>query len=441
MARRNWDLTTVAYRNDFERAWYKLDSVLGGGLGGILANPADHAERMAVIAGGDSAPDALTVRNNNRAYYGAGVQSVLGISTTTGPARHQIELGVRYHQDEEDRLQEDDAYQMVGGRMILTRQGARGSQANRISGATAVAGFASDTISRGRWTVAPGLRYETIDLERIDYAGSDPGRAGSSAVRTTTVGAVIPGVGLNYVASPDVTLLGGVHRGFAPPGPGVAEGTDVERSVNYELGARVRRGGVRTELVGFVNDYANLLGRDTLASGGTGEGELFNGGSALIYGLEASAAWTPADAAGNRISFPVRVSYTFTQAEFRNAFESQFGPWGSVQVGDELPYVARHHLYASVDADRGSWRTRLEGHYTGRMRTTAGQGAYVAASATDSYVVLTLSGEYELRDGASLVASIQNLTDSTYISGRHPAGARPGLPRLLQVGLKFALGR
>jgi Fe(3+) dicitrate transport protein len=75
------------------------------------------------------------------------------------------------------------------------------------------------------------------------------------------------------------------------------------------------------------------------------------------------------------------------------------------------------------------------------MRTTAGQGAYVAASATDSYVVLTLSGEYELRDGASLVASIQNLTDSTYIIGRHPAGARPGLPRLLQVGLKFALGR
>jgi len=439
-ARRNWDLTTVAYRSNFERAWYKLQSVLGSGLSDIVSAPEEHAASMAVITGGDSAAGALVVRNNSRGYFGAGVQSVLGTSVSSGQVGHQLEVGVRYHEDEEDRLQQDDRYQMLGGRMSLTSAGAPGSQGNRISGARAIAGFVSDTVSWRGLSVAPGLRYENIDLERVDFAGTDPARSGTATVRTTTVNAVIPGIGLNYAASPNVGLFGGVHRGFAPPGPGAAAGTEVEHSINYELGTRLRGRGVSAELVSFFNEYGNLLGRDTLASGGAGEGDLFNGGNARIYGLEASASWSPVTG-GARLAFPIRVAYTFTHGEFRNAFESQFEPWGNVQVGDELPYVSRHQVYARVDAVRGAWRTRLEGSYVGRMRTVAGQGSYVAAEATDASLVFTLSGQYALRDGVSLVASIQNLTDTTYIVGRHPAGARPGLPRLAQVGLRLDLGR
>ena len=77
----------------------------------------------------------------------------------------------------------------------------------------------------------------------------------------------------------------------------------------------------------------------------------------------------------------------------------------------------------------------------GRMRTLAGQGAYVATDSTDSYFVVNVSGEYALTDGASLFASVQNVSDNAYIVGRHPAGVRPGLPRLVQAGLKIGLGR
>jgi TonB dependent receptor-like, beta-barrel len=105
----------------------------------------------------------------------------------------------------------------------------------------------------------------------------------------------------------------------------------------------------------------------------------------------------------------------------------QFAPWGNVQIGDELPYVPRHQVSASVETDHQAWRARLDGFYVGRMRTVAGQGAYVASSSTDSYVVLNVSGEYELTSGASLFASVQNLADNSYIVGRHPAGVRPGL--------------
>lgn len=441
IARSDWDLTTVVYRNNFHRAWYKLESVLGSGLAGVLRAPDVNAERLNVLKGGDSGASALTVRNNNRTYYGAGVQSVLGLSRSTRLVQHQLEAGVRYHRDEEDRFQQDDGYQMLGGRMILTRAGAPGSQANQIVGAGAIAGFVTDTMTSGKWRLAPGLRYETIDLAQRTYARTDPDRAGATTVATTTVDAVIPGFGISYAARPGISLLGGVHKGFAPPGPGAAEGTQVERSVNYEFGARVQGSSLRGEALGFFNNYGNLLGRDSLATGGSGDGQLFNGGKALVYGLEMSAQWVGTRAPRLGLDLPVRVTYTFTHTEFRNGFQSQFGPWGNVQIGDELPYVPRHQLYASVDADHGAWRARLEGFYVGRMRTLAGQGPHVPIDSTDAYFVVNISGEYELPKGARLFASVQNVGDSTYIVARHPAGVRPGLPRLAQVGLKISLDR
>jgi Fe(3+) dicitrate transport protein len=181
-------------------------------------------------------------------------------------------------------------------------------------------------------------------LKSTTYDRTDPGRSGPTTVVASKVDSVIPGVGLSYAARPGVNVFGGIHKGLAPPGPGAAEATRVESSLNYELGSRLQLGSMRTEVVGFFNAYSNLLGRDTLSTGGTGEGQLFNGGSARVYGLETSAHWNHATALGLASELPVRLTYTYTHAEFRNNFQSQFGPWGTVRFGDELPYVPRHQL-------------------------------------------------------------------------------------------------
>ena len=136
------DLTTVAYRNEFQRNWYKLQSVLGARLASVLESPLIYAEEFAILRGGGSTIDALKQRHNNREYYGQGIQSVLGLRLGSGSTRQQLEVGVRYHVDQEDRFQSEDGYQMIGGYKTLTSVGAPGSQANRIGDARAWAVFA-----------------------------------------------------------------------------------------------------------------------------------------------------------------------------------------------------------------------------------------------------------------------------------------------------------
>ena len=437
------DLTTVVYRNNFQRNWVKLQSIGGAHLSRMFADPDVFSDALAIARGADSGPGVLMVRHNNRTYFGAGVQSVLGLPLAAGGGRHKLEIGIRYHEDEEDRFQHEDGFQMLNGGMVLTARGAQGSQSNRVSDARAWATFIQDTIEWGRWSLMPGLRYESIDLRRTEYAKTDPGRAHPTRIRQNVVSVFIPGVGVSFAVSPAIGLFGGVHKGFAPPGPGSTEFTEAEESVNYEFGVRARQRSLSAEVVAFFNDYDNLLGRDTLAAGGTGDGDLFNGGAARVYGLEASASWDLSHVFRLGSSLPVRAVYTFTDAEFRNSFRSSFESWGNVAVGDGLPYIPRHQLFASVgvEEEEANWGVRLDAIYVDEMRTAAGYGPIPRSEATDAYLVFNLSGEHGLTSGTSLFASLQNLTNRSFIVARRPAGGRPGSPRLFMAGIRFDLGR
>jgi len=434
------DFTTVVYRNDFHRNWYKLQSVLGNGLSGLFEDPEAHAGELAVARGADSDPDALIVRANNRSYRSQGVQSVLGAQAESLGALHQVELGVRYHEDEEDRFQHQDGFQMLNGRMRLTNRGAPGSQSNRLSAADAWALFIQDRIEWDRFTLTPGIRFESIDLLRTDFSGSDPERTEPTRVRPNSLNELIPGIGADYGLRPGLHVFGGVHKGFSPPGPGSTEDTRAEKSVNYELGLRRSTGSLSAEAIGFYSDYSNLLGVDTLSSGGTGHGELYNGGEVRVMGLEAALS---ADLLGGsgRLALPLQISYTFTDAQFRNTFESGFEPWGSVEADDELPYLPNHQVFAGLALQSDRFRFGFEVSYVSRMRAQAGQGPIPHSERTDARLVLNLTAEFALGAGFHAFGNVQNLTDASYVVARRPAGVRPGLPRSLFAGVRFDLSR
>ena len=434
------DLTTVAYRNNFARNWFKLQSIGGNSLSRIFGDPDAYAGELAIARGVDSDPDMLKVRANNRRYYSQGIQSVLGLHRHLGGAQHRFEFGFRYHEDQEARLQHEDGFRMSGGHMNRTSFGAPGSQSNRLSDAEARSVFFQDEIRWDRWTVVPGIRYENIDLVRTDFSKTDPGRTNPTRIRANDVQVVVPGVGVNFDASQRVRFFGGVHKGFSPPGPGSNEFTEAEDSINYELGFGLGQPGFNTRLVAFYSDYGNLLGADTLAAGGQGTGNLFNGGEARVVGMEASISFDPAASMQAEFSLPLQISYTVTDGEFRNAFDSAFGPWGNVIVGDKLPYLPRHQFYASFGVRTGKWNASFDTHWGSGMRTVAGRGPAPLPERTDPYAVLNLSSEYELSQRASLFANVQNVTNNRYIVARRPAGVRPGLPRMFMAGINFRLG-
>ena len=118
-----------------------------------------------------------------------------------------------------------------------------------------------------------------------------------------------------------------------------------------------------------------------------------------------------------------------------NSFESDFDGWGTVDEGDELPYLAKHQLAFNIGVEHTKFNVNLSSKYVSRMRTEAGQGDIVDNQSTDAQFVLDLSSNYYLTKHITFFGSVNNLTDQVYIVSRRPAGLRPGMPRSFTLGV------
>jgi Fe(3+) dicitrate transport protein len=318
----------------------------------------------------------------------------------------------------------------------LSELGAPGSNSNRVGDALATAIYVQDQFRAGRFSVTPGVRWESIRHRRFDYSREDPDRStGPDRLRQNDLSVLIPGVGMAYELSSSHRLFAGIHKGFSPPGTGSTEEVDPEESLNLELGYRFRAGLLHADVTAFFSDYDNLLGVETVSGGGATTGDLFNGGAVMVRGLEASMGqrWRVGEGL-----VPFRVAYTFTQSEFQTSFLTSFADWSpEVQVGDRLPYIPEHQLHLMVGYERGDWSGNLKMSYMAEMRTVAGQGAILAAEATDERTVFDFGLQWNGLERASFYLQVRNLLDETFLVSRRPYGARPGLDRTLLGGASF----
>ena len=432
------DLTTVVYNNDFARNWFKLENVNGQTLGAILAEPTRFANELAWIRGADSTTNAFRLRNNNRSYSSEGVQSVLALSGDWGGSAHQIELGLRYHEDSEDRFQDEDRYSMRGGSLQRTTDNAPGTHTNQLVEAQAWSAYLQDQIRIGQWQWLPGIRYEHIELKRTDWQRTPTGRSQAPLLsERRDVSAFIPGLGATYDLNDRWQLLAGVHRGYSPPAPGTT--VDAEESVNYEAGLRFADENWNAELIGFLNDYDNLVGTCTASTGGDCTlGDQYSGGAVEVYGVEAEFSYQIAELGNSGIGMPLRASYTWTQGEFQSSFRSSFEEWANVNAGDELPYLPENLWFLEAGLQGGRWSSFVSATYVDDMRTRAGGGEIDPANSTDAHWVLDLAANWRINDGAELFAKVDNLLDEEYVASRRPSGVRPGKPQTVSLGVRLA---
>ncbi len=433
-------ITSTVYRNEFKRNWYKLDAVtdsLGNkvSISNLLDNPADHNDAYNVLTGETGATNTLYVKGNNRTHYAQGVQSTVGIDFKTGEIQHDIDLGIRYHQDQMDRFQYQDEYQMVDGRMLMTEAGAAGRESNRLTNAYAFASHIQYNLKYKKFSFTPGLRHEYITLKESDFGKNDPDRTGANVkMSENVISEFIPGVALDYAVTKKINAFAGVHKGFSPPGAN--PNTRPESSINYEVGAKYSTHGISGQLVGFYNDYSNLLGSDLAAAGGFGTGDLFNGGAVETFGVEFLVSYDVLRKSKSKFNFPVTIGYTFTEATFKSSFNSSFEDWGQVNAGDKLPYLSNNQLSLNASLEHAKFSVNISGKYNSEMRTTAGQGTPVDEELIPAYFVLDVSASYNIIRQVSLFVSGNNLTNATYLVATRPAGLRPGMPLSFQLGLR-----
>ena len=444
---------TTAYYSFTYRDWARVNSIAGQSLNNILQNPASLANAYQVMTG--NANGAIDYQSAERNFFSKGIQTNAQYLFVKNDWTHKIQFGIRYHLDQADRFATRSTYNMTNGTMILSAAGIKGNQENQIRNGQSLATFLNYDISFKRLKVSPGVRYENIHFNFQNYGTADNARLGTvlrSAENQLTV--ILPGIGLHYWLNENMNLLGGVHKGFSPPGMPSVTATSgqakMETSVNYELGYHFEKNGYTAQVVGFYNNYSNILGSDNMSGGGAGTGDMFNAGNANIQGIEISFEGNLLSNKNNPsgISFPVSLAYTFTDARFQETFINEGGDWGigRINQGDRIPFITPHLLTANVGMSNQKFDITLSSRFTGITRVKPGAGSpiiptdlvkYADVNALAEFLIIDLSTNYDVTESLTAFATINNLTNSKAIVANLPQGYRPNMPLSFNTGLKI----
>ena len=94
---------------------------------------------------------------------------------------------------------------------------------------------------------------------------------------------------------------------------------------------------------------------------------------------------------------------------------------------------------ASIGLETLRYSLDVSAQYSGKMRTSASQGAYVETESTDAHFTVDVAAGFRMTRRVEIIARVLNLTDVDYVAARRPAGLRPGLPRRVSIGFKTTL--
>lgn len=422
-------MTTNVYGYAFERAWWRQSS-------NSTQRPNDRPDP----ACGGMANLSTTCGNEGRLreYRVWGVEPRFRGTPTLWGVTHETDFGFRVHAERQDRLQKNGATPRARDGVIVE---------DNLRENLALSAFIQNRALVGRLTVTPGLRVERIYYERTNRLAND----GAGVSGRTEVAQWIPGIGAALAASRNLTMFGGVHRGFAPPRTediinnatgGVTE-LDAELSWNAEVGLRwLGRSGASFEAAWFRMDYENQIVPASLA-GGVGA-TLTNGGETLHQGVEISGRFDTAGLVATRHNTYVRLAYTALPiARFTGTrFSTVPGAASTSVTGHRLPYAPKHLLTLTVGYQHPSGiDTQVEvvgvsDQFSDDLNSIAASAdgqrglipGYRVWNAAVSYFVAPLKG--------ALYVAVKNAGDRVYIADRS-RGVIPGMPRTAQAGIRF----
>lgn len=419
-------MTTNLYWNSFRRHWWRQSS-----------NSAQRPNDAADLNCGGMANLNTTCGNEGRLreYSVWGIEPRFSVHHRAFGIASETDFGVRAHFEHQDRLQENGPTPTARSGVLVE---------SNVRDNTAYASFVQNTFLLRGWTVTPGVRLEHVRFERINRLAN----SGAGVVGNTDLTRIIPGIGVSHTTGEQMTVFGGVHRGFAPPrtediisNTGGIIDLDPELSWNYEFGARTTmRPGVSVDATFFRMDYENQIIPASLA-GGVGA-TLTNGGATLHQGLELRAQIDTAPVTGSAHDVYLRFAYTYLPvAEFTGIRLSNIAGFGNVSVsGNRLPYAPEQVGVIGIGYAKGTVDLMLEAVHTtdqfGDDLNTVDSTPDGQRGLIPGYTVWNTAVNYTI-GRATLFLTVKNLMDELFIVDR-TRGILPGSPRLAQAGVRVA---
>lgn len=374
-----------------------------------------------------------------RAYTTLGIDSRLFQKHVSFGLQNDLEVGVKLQSETQKRRQERYSsyanYASGSGMSVIESQERR---------AQAISAFASNrTQVNERLAVTPIIRVEQINYERNLFITST---ATSTKSGDTSLTEFVPGIGATYELDATSQLYGGVHKGFSPPRVEDAINTSggtvnlsAESSVNAELGLRSSPlKDIRFDVAVFRNDFSNLVQVGSIAGGSTAYSE----GKALFQGVELAGQADRLTRAVDGNLF-ARVALTWLPtAEQKSTFNSPTSTTPVVnQTGKRLPYAPEQLLTLTLGYRAPQfWNARVEYVYVSEQYASFDNVVTPSADGQkgliDAYGLWNAVFNYTVGQANFFVAG-KNLGDSMYIVDR-TRGIQVGMPRTLQVGMKYA---
>ncbi|MBL8166570.1 MAG: carboxypeptidase regulatory-like domain-containing protein [Acidobacteria bacterium] len=419
--------TTTLYGTNFKRDWWRQSS------------NSDQRPNRRGFNGCNGLAELNTLCGNEgrlRNYDTFGVDPRLRLSSKLG----ETDIGFRYHKETQNRIQQNNNTLGPNGRAGTTVEDNQRKN-------SAASGYIQHRLLFGKFAITPGVRIEHVNIERTNQLVT-PFVTGK-----TKITQVIPGVGVAYSPSARFTLFAGAHRGFSPPRPAdIISGTggvvelDPELSWNYEAGFRsLPARGLRLGATFFRLDYENQIVPANL-SGGVGS-TLTSAGETLHQGLEFDGRWDSGVTFNSPHNFYVRTAYTFIgSAEYRGTRFSNISGFSTVNIaGNRLIYSPKFLAATTFGYSHTSgFDALIENVHTGKQFgddlntieiSSNGQRGLIPAYTIWNAAVNYRIGNLE-RYAPTVFVAVKNLANDTFVVDRR-RGIMPGIPRLVQVGIKF----
>ncbi len=407
------------FRASYRQADTSIDAMIANPATGCIGAARTNYEDFASRCGNKMRP---------RRFEFWGVESRLRWKTQALGGDIQLESGARAHFEDTDRKRYNgltpDAREDSSGTVLRDH--------NKIR-TNAYSGFVSATWTYGDLSFVPGLRLEDVETINSSIAANFTPTNLTARDRETTV---LPGLGVVWNPDENLTVFAGVHRGFAPPRPdrdfdptAPFNAVKAETSTETELGVRFRPSSEsHVEVTVFDMRLEDLIVEGPLVNGRSGS--FINAGKALHQGVELSGEWTLG---------PVTLHGAYSYLPTAR-FESDVDLGATGVRGNRIPYAPEHMADVAVDL------AILEGvdfeigvNYLGAQFANASNTRIASADGLSGLIpertLWRASLNIQLPVGNSrLFATVENLTDETYISSRVD-GLFAGTPRMGSVGL------